>query len=218
MSVGTGPAQRHFDPATTAAPYCAELVFAALYRSDRRPHARWTSLIRMRLARQQLHARGQRLVEDVFEQLAATYLLDALEGRVPAEMAVGAWLHQRFVWDSYRAAERMVRSAGALALHDELAEDSVETHAPNDTVDLVAFSLLERRVGEIVAALPYAERTAVGVRILCGMNPEHAYEVLALPTGSRDRANHNQAFTAGIGKLRTTLRREGWGSRGRIAH
>jgi len=194
----------------TRAPDPAELVFAALYTAERRPHARWMSLIRTRLATHQLHARGHGLVEEVFEQLAMRYLLDSLEDRTPSELAVGAWLHRRFAWDSYRTAERIVRSGGALPLGEDPSGDHMPTPASSDTFELVAFSLLEQRVGEIVSSLPYAERTAVGARMLCGMSPEQAYAMLDLPRGSRERANHNQAFAAGIAKLRSALSGEGW--------
>jgi len=189
-------------------------VFFTLYRCDRRPRARWTRLIHQRLGYAQLRARGQGLVDDVFEQLAAQYVLDALYGRIPPSMSIGAWLHRRFSWDSYRAAERIIRNAGALAAASEHGADAPEEQRlpalGGDAFDMTAFELLEDRVGAIVASLPELERRAVTARMLCGMSAEHAYELLQLPKDSRTRANHNQAFAVGMGKVRRTLRREGW--------
>ncbi len=188
-------------------------MFAALYHGDARPHSRWIRLIRTRLPSHQLGLRGTGLIDEVFEQLAGTYALDSLQGRMPNDLPVGAWLHRRFAWDARRAAEQIIRCGGEPGLLDVATSEDLRHRTsarPPDVLDEVTGLLLRERILALSVALPLKERRAVIARLASDMDSARAYDALGLLDGSRERANHNQAFASGVRKLRDALLSEGW--------
>ena len=176
------------------------------------PRREWTNAIERRIS--SLVARhGQQLVRDVFEDLAATYVRTAVGGRIPAEMHPRAYLCERVAYDSLRSAKRVISNRGGELMID--GQDVDDGPVCNLTArtdverEVVATAMLER-IAVIADELPSKERTAVQARLACDLDPEAAYVALGLAAGTRERGNHNQAYSSGIRRISGRMHAECW--------